>query len=228
LGHFISKGGVNIDGVGRQMIEQFMDRGLISDAADLYDLKKEDMIDLEGFGEKSAENTVQAIQASRTVPLSRFIYALGIRHVGTQTAIDLATEFRTLKALRQASVERIASVEGVGPIVAESIVSFFSDQKSADLVDRLERRMSIEAVQEPVGEKKLSGTSFVITGTLESMSRDEAKDLIRSLGGRISDSVSGKTDYLVAGDKAGSKLEKAKKLGVTILNEDEFKSMVKQ
>ncbi|MFH1046674.1 MAG: NAD-dependent DNA ligase LigA [Patescibacteria group bacterium] len=228
LDHFISKGGVNIDGVGEQMIEQFMEEGLISDAADLYELRREDLIGLEGFGEKSAENTVNAIAASRQVPLSKFIYALGIRHVGTQTAIDLAAEFRTLKAIREASTEEIAAVEGVGPKVAASIVQFFRDAKQILLVDRLEKLMDIQdaVVKSDVGP--LSGQTFVITGTLDSLSRDEAKELVRSRGGKPVESVSASTSYIVVGENPGSKLDKARKLGVTVLNEAEFLSMVKQ
>ncbi len=228
LGHFISKAGVNIDGMGIQNIEQFMEEGLISDAAGLYRLQKEDLIGLEGFGEKSAEKAISAIKASSQVPLNKFIYALGIRHVGTQTAVDLAAHFRTLSALRKASEEDIAAVQGVGPVVAESVVSYFADENNCRMVNELEGLMDIKSDSGRQNDGALHGKTFVLTGSMEKMSRNEAKELIISMGGKVSGSVSGKTDYIVAGDSPGSKLDIANKLGVTVLNEREFLSMVKQ
>jgi DNA ligase (NAD+) len=206
-----------------------MEEGLISDAADLYELRQEDLAGLPGLGEKSAENLITAIKQSREVALSRFIYALGIRHVGTQTAIDLAAHFGSLNALRQAEVGEIAGIAGVGPVVAESVADYFADRKNAMLVDRLTKSMKIKSDRSATqAAGKLAGQTFVITGTLDSMSRDEAKELIRSLGGKVSGSISASTDYLVAGDKPGSKLAKAEKLGVEVLNEESFLSKVKQ
>jgi DNA ligase (NAD+) len=228
ISHFISKGGVDIDGVGPRMIEQFMEEGLIRDAADLFTLKKEDLIGLEGFGEVSAKNTVEAIDASRSVPLGKFIYALGIRHVGTQIADDIAVELKDLESVRQADVDKIASVEGVGSVVAESLVSYFADEKNSSLVDRLAKEMEIVPVTGGKSTGPLSGKSFVLTGSLDTMSRSEAKDMIKAAGGKVVSSVSAATDYLLVGDKPGSKLDKAKKIGVDVLNEQDFLAMVQK
>ncbi|MFH2063470.1 MAG: NAD-dependent DNA ligase LigA [bacterium] len=226
--HFVAKGGMDIDGVGEKMIEQFMDEGLVRDAADLFELRGEDLFGLDGFGAKSAENVIEAIRASRRVPLRKFLFALGIRHVGQQIAADLSAEFRTLSALCRASVEEIAAVDGVGSVVAESLVGWFADRKNAALLDRLLAHLTVESDHGRTAGGKLSGRTFVLTGTLESLTRDEAKSRIESLGGHVSVTVSAKTDYLVAGADPGSKLERARKLGVAVLNERDFLSMVKQ
>ncbi|OGM00573.1 hypothetical protein A2480_04495 [Candidatus Uhrbacteria bacterium RIFOXYC2_FULL_47_19] len=227
--HFVAKGGINADGIGEKMIEQFMDQGLIRDAADLFLLRPEDLMELEGFGEKSAENVVIAIKVSSKVPLRKFLVALGIRHVGTQIAADLATEFKTLAALRNSSAEEIAAVEGVGQVVAESIESYFRDVKNIDLLDRLLEHLT---VQPDPGRKSVSGPllgkSFVLTGTLESLTREQAKEQIVALGGRVSGSVSARIDYVLVGADPGSKIDQARKLGVAILNEQDFLTMVNQ
>ena len=228
IGHFISKGGVNMDGVGPKIVEQFMEEGLIRDAADLYELDEDDLVGLEGFGEVSARNVIESIGSSREVPLGKFIYALGIRHVGTQTADDLAYEFKDIEGLRNASEEAIAAVEGVGPVVAESVVSFFREPKNAGLLDRMLKHVDVRPVKGRKAAGPLSGKTFVVTGTLESLSRAEAQDRIRAKGGKVADSVSGNTDYLVVGENPGSKFEKAKKLGVTVLNERDFLAILKQ
>ncbi|MEA3249674.1 MAG: NAD-dependent DNA ligase LigA [Patescibacteria group bacterium] len=224
--HFISKGGIDADGVGGKMIEKFMEEGLVRDAADLFTLTEADLTGLEGFGKKSAENVIVSIKTSRKVPLGKFIYALGIRHVGTQTAMDLADEFRGIEALREAPQERMASVEGVGPIVAESVAAYFSDKKNSRLVDRLLEYMEVQSVSGRKTAGPLTGKTFVLTGTMRKMTRNEAKDRIRVLGGKVVGSVSGSTDFLVVGESPGSKLDKAKKFGVTVLKEPDFLAMV--
>ncbi len=228
IGHFISKAGVDIDGLGPKMVEQFMEQGLIRDAADLYELEKGDLVGLEGFGEVSAENVIGAIGASRKVPLGRFIYALGIRHVGSQTADDLAAEFKDIDALRRADKETVAAVEGIGPVVAESVVSYFADAKNADLVDRLLEAMDVRPAKGRGSAGPLKGKTFVLTGTLSALTRAEAKDRIKALGGKVAGSVSKSTDYLVVGEEPGSKLDKARKLDISVLNERDFLAMVKR
>jgi len=228
LDHFVSKAGVNIDGIGDKIVEQLMEEGLVRDAADFYDLRVEDLVGLEGFGQKMAENVIAAIQASRKASLKKFLFALGVRHVGTQTAADLAAQFRTLDALREASQDKIAAVEGIGPVVAESVVSYFGDPKNRKLIDRLSAVMHIERDSGRRAGGALSGKSFVLTGTLESMTRPEAKEAIEAMGGKVVDSVSASTDYLVVGAEPGSKLKKAQQFGVAVLKESDFLSMVKR
>jgi DNA ligase (NAD+) len=228
LRHFISKAGVNVEGLGERMVERFLEAGLINDAADLFLLRQEDLIGLEGFGEKLAENVINSIRASRRVSLRKFLFALGIRHVGTQIAADLAAKFRTLSALRHAAQTEISEVDGVGSKVAESIISFFSETKNQRLLDRLEKLLRIEADEGSMANGPLVGKNFVLTGSLEKLGRSEAKNLIQTLGGRVTETVRSSTDYLLVGEQPGSKLDKAQKLGITILSEQEFLSMVKK
>lgn len=223
--HFVSKKGVDMPGIGDKIVERFIDEGLIGDAADLYKLKQEDLAGIEGFGDVSAEKLVATVQSHRKVPLSRFLYGLGIRHVGEETAVDLADRFRTIEAVREASEEDLAAVPGVGPVVAKSVAEWFAERRNAAYVDRLLKE--VEAV--PAAAKKagkLTGKTFVLTGTLARMTRDEAKARIRSLGGDVAGSVSAQTDYVVAGEEAGSKLKKAQTLGVPVLNEARFLAML--
>ncbi len=223
--HFVSKKGMNIEGLGEKIIETFHDIGLISDVVSIYHLKKSDIDGLEGFGEKSADNIITSINASRTVPLNRFLYSLGIRHVGEQTAKDIAKHFGDIQKIRTATFEELTSVDGVGDKVGAELVAFFANAKNANLVDRLLKEVTIIHEQK-VGSSKLSGLTFVITGTLPTLSRDEAKELIEKHGGKVSSSVSAKTNYLLAGESAGSKLSDAQKLGVTILSEEGLKDMI--
>jgi DNA ligase (NAD+) len=225
LVHFVSKKGMNIDGLGEKIIETFHDIGFVTDAASIYILTKEDIEGLEGFGEKSAENIIASIEASRKVPFHRFLYALGIRHVGEQTAKDIAKHFLTLDALRCASFEVLQNIEGVGEKVAASLVEFFATAKNSTLIDHLLTHITIEQ-EDRVSGGKLSGLTFVITGTLPTVSRDEAKKYIESSGGKVASSVSKKTSYLLAGENAGSKYTDAVKLGVRIISEEEFKTML--
>ncbi len=223
--HFVSKKSADMPGLGDKIVERFIDEGLIRDAADLYALKKEDLAGLEGFGEVSAEKLVGVIQSHRRLPLARFLYGLGIRHVGEETAADLADAFRTVGAVRKASAEDFAAVPNVGPVVAKSVASWFAERRNASYVDRLLKEVEVvPAAAKRAG--KLTGKTFVLTGTLERMTRDEAKARIRSLGGDVAGSVSANTDFVVAGDDAGSKLKKAQYLGITVLNEARFLAML--
>jgi DNA ligase (NAD+) len=218
--HFVNA--FEIYTVGPKIITRFKDEGLISDAADLFTLTTGDIDTLERFGEKSAENIIRSIQDHKKVSLARFIYALGINNVGEQTSEDLAEHFGTLTKLRNASLDKINEVENIGPIVSQSVYDFFRHKENEKYIDKL----LVNGVRIINPEKKtpgkLTGKTFVITGTLESMSRDEAKAKIKAQGGKITESVSKKTDYVVVGDDPGSKYDKAQKLGVSILGENNF------
>ncbi|MGB8815630.1 MAG: NAD-dependent DNA ligase LigA [Minisyncoccia bacterium] len=220
--HFVSKKAFNMDGLGPKIIDVLMDNNLISTFPDIFTLEKGDLLSLPRFGEKSVENVFDSIEKSRKVTLPKFIVSLSIPQVGEETAIDLAENFRTIEKIREASVEDLQKINGVGDVVAESLFAFFADKGNKKLVDSLLKQIKIEkapASDAGANSRKLSGLTFVITGTLSSMSRDSAKAKIRALGGDISESVSSKTSYLVAGENPGSKLEKAQKLGVKILTE---------
>jgi DNA ligase (NAD+) len=224
--HFVSKKAYDIDGLGEKIVEQLVDEGLIKNVADIFTLKFGDVAGLEGFGEKSAQNLIDAIENAKLVTLPRFIFALGISNVGIETAIRFANVFKTFQKLQAANFEELVAVDDVGPRVAESVLEYFKDSENIKLVATLfENGVHIQKLQE-VQNNKLQGKSFVFTGTMEKMSRDEAQDLVRSLGGEISGSVSKNTSYVVAGESAGSKLDKARILGVEILTEDEFLKMI--
>lgn len=224
--HFVSKKGMNIEGMGDKIVETFRELGLIDTYDSIYVLSKEDIAQLEGFGEKSAENIMGAINSSRTVPLNRFMYALGIRHVGETTAKDLSRHFSSLKELMNASYEELSLVDGVGEKVAESLVSFFADSKNETLINNLLKHVTI--TQETVSQSKsLDSLTFVITGSFSSMSRDEAKTRIENHGGKVSASVSSKTDYLLAGEGGGGKRKDAEILGVKIISEEELTKLIK-
>jgi DNA ligase (NAD+) len=222
--HFVSKDAFDIDGLGEKIVEMLIVEGLISDAADLYALTEGDLIPLERFADKSAENLVEAIQAKKKVPFSRFLYGLGIRHVGAVTASLLAAEFHDLEHLEKASEEELARVEGVGVVVGKSIARWFRDKKNQALLTKL-KKLGVR-YQEIKIQNKLKGSTFVITGSLESLSREEAEEKIRLLGGKASGSVSKETDYLVVGEKPGSKLAKAEQLGVKIIKEEELLALI--
>ncbi len=225
--HFVSRKAFNIDGLGEKIVEQLLSEGLISDAADLFVLTKGNLEPLERFAEKSAQNLVDAIVAARRQPFNRFLYALGIRHVGEETAIDLASHFGTIEKLQRATREELESIHEVGSVMAESIVSWFADKENQRFLEKLFRNgVTIEGHKSSVMSHKLSGKTFVLTGGLASMSRDEAKEKIRALGGDVSESVSKKTSYVVVGTDAGSKAEKAKRLGIAMLTEKEFLAMI--
>jgi DNA ligase (NAD+) len=225
IAHFTDKNAVDMPGLGDRIIERLLDEGLIRDAADLFTLRSDDLADLERFAEKSSANIISSIQSRRRVPLSRFIFALGIRHVGEETASDMACHFLSFEALRSASEEQLAAVPNIGPVVAASIREFFDDQAQQTLVDKLLKVMDIERAK-PAAKGPLSGQTFVLTGTLKDLARDEAKERIRRLGGQVAESVSRKTSYVVVGVDPGSKADKARKLGVTMLKEDEFSAIL--
>lgn len=225
--HFASKGAMNIDGLGPQIVELLLANKLISDVADLYSLEASQIETLERMGAKSAQNLVSAIDASKSAGLARLIYALGIRNVGEVAAAALADRFGTLDELTVASAEQIAELEDFGEITAECVVNFFSHPQNVALCQRLKDSGLVTVnTNEPKGEL-LAGLSFVLTGTLPTMSRDEASELIKKAGGKVVGSVSKKTDYVVAGEAAGSKLTKAQSLGIKIISEAELLELLK-
>jgi DNA ligase (NAD+) len=224
--HFVSRRAFDMAGIGPKIIDQLMDAGLIGDAADLFTLEKEDLLNLERFADRSAQKTISSIQSRQKIVLSKFIYSLGIDHVGEETAFALAKKFHTLDSLRKASLEELQNVRDIGPVVAESVYEWFQKPYNQNLLDKI-LKAGVHVAQEKVIQSKLSGKVFVLTGTLESMSREEAQDKIRELGGDVSSSVSEQTDYVVAGSEPGSKYDKAQKLGVKILDEKEFLSLLK-
>lgn len=224
--HFASRHVMDIDGLGEALVSQLAERGLVKNVADLYRLTKADLLTLERMGDKSAENVLAEIVDSKKLPLERVIYGLGIRMVGERTAQFLAEHFGSLDAIMEASVEELQEVNEVGPRIAESIVEFFSDEHNRKLVDDLRKAgLTLKGHKKEKGTK-LAGKTFVLTGTLANYSRDEAKKLIEDAGGRVSGSVSKKTDFVVAGDDAGSKLDKAKELGVAVIGEEEMENLM--
>ncbi len=223
--HFASRHVMNIDGLGDALVNQLTDRGLVKNVADLYKLTKDDLLKLERMGEKSAENVLAEITASKKLPLERVIYGLGIRFVGERTAQFLAEHFGSLDAIMNASAEELEEVNEVGPRIAESIVEFFADEHNRKLVSDLRKAGLTFTGQKRAKGTKLAGKTFVLTGTLERHTRDEAKKMIEDAGGRVSGSVSKKTDYVVAGSDAGSKLDKARELGVLVIGEEELEKL---
>jgi DNA ligase (NAD+) len=224
--HFASRHVMNIDGLGEALVNQLTERGLVKNVADLYKLTKADLLGLERMGEKSAENVLSEIEASKKLPLERVIYGLGIRMVGERTAQFLAEHFGSLDAIMKASAEELEEVNEVGPRIAASIVEFFADEHNRELVGDLRKAGLTFAGQKKEKGTKLAGKTFVLTGTLARHTRDEAKEMIENAGGRVSGSVSKKTDYVVAGSDAGSKLDKARELGVSVIGEEELEKLV--
>ena len=221
--HFGSRGAMDIEHLGEAVVDQLVDRGVVHDFADLYRLTVPELAELERLAEKSATNLVNAIAGSRSRGLARVLYALGIRFVGERAARLLAEHFGSADRVAGATVEEIAEIHGIGPRIAESVRLFFDQPANQKALERLrEVGVALEETSRPVGPKPLAGKTFVLTGTLEGMSRDEAKARIGRLGGRVASSVSRKTDYVIAGAEAGSKLEDAKRLGVTVLDESAF------
>src|SRR5437660_3925830 len=224
--HFASRGVMNIDGMGDALVNQLTERSLVKNVADIYKLKKDDLLSLERFADKSAQNIINEIEGSKKLPLERVIYGLGIRFVGERTAQFLAEHFGSMDALENASVEELQNVNEVGPRIAESIVEFFSIPANRKLVERLrESELTLKGKKKERGTK-LAGKTFVLTGTLAKYTRDEAKKMIEDAGGKVASSVSKKTDYVVAGADAGSKLEKAKELGVKLVDEKEMEKLL--
>mgnify|MGYP005837923335 CR=1 FL=1 len=227
--HFASRNAMNIEGLGPQIVAQLIEAGLIRDAADLYRLRQEDLVELERFGERSAENLVRAIAATRGNELARLIFALGIRHVGENVARVLAEEFRSMDALAAATEEDLLAIPAIGPKIAASIVSYFREEQNRRLIEKLRKagvRMEEAPEAAPAGPQPLAGKTFVLTGGLASMTREEAEERLRALGAKVASSVSRKTDYVVVGKDPGSKYQKALELGIEILNEEEFLRML--
>jgi DNA ligase (NAD+) len=221
--HFASKAAMDIDGLGEKNVLALLDAGLIQDTADLYTLKKDHLLKLERFADISAQNLLDATATKKNPPLAKFIFALGIRHVGAQTAIDLANCFKGLDNFAKATVEKLAEVEGVGEVVAESIVAWFSDEDNKELLAKFAKNGVVPQEIKQVKTGSLSGKGFVITGTLNSMSREAAADKIRGLGGTFQTAVGKETSYLVIGENGGiSKLAKAKKLSITQIDEEKL------
>lgn len=221
--HFVSKHAFDIQGLGPKIVDRLIEEGLVKDPADLFLLKEGDVAPLERFAEKSAENLIRSIQEKKEIELSRLIYALGILHVGEETAIDLAKHFGTLEKLQHSSFDELNAILNIGPVVAQSIFEWFQNSRNKELVKRLLKvGVNPKPYKLQTTNYKLKGKTFVLTGTLDSMSRDDAKARIRELGGDISETVSKKTSYVVAGSDPGSKLEKAKKLGVKTIDEREL------
>jgi len=223
--HFASRGVMNIDGMGEALVTQLTDRGLVKNVADIYKLTKKDLLSLERFADKSAQNILDEIEGSKKLPLERVIYGLGIRMVGERTAQFLAEHFGSMEALETASVEQLQEVSEVGPRIAESIVEFFGNPPNRKLVERLREAGLTMRGQKKQRGTRLAGKTFVLTGTLAHFTRDEAKKLIEDAGGKVAGSVSKKTDYVVAGADAGSKLDKAKELGVAVIGEKEMEKL---
>ena len=224
--HFASRHVMDIDGLGEVLVNQLNERGLVKNVADLYKLTKDDLLQLERMGEKSAENVLAEIEASKKLPLERVIYGLGIRFVGERTAQFLAEHFGSLDAIMNANAEELEEVNEVGPRIAESIVEFFADEHNRKLVSDLRKAGLTFFGQKKQKGTKLAGKTFVLTGTLVRHTRDEAKKMIEDAGGRVSGSVSKKTDYVVAGSDAGSKLDKARELGVNVIGEEELERLL--
>ena len=224
--HFASKGAFDFDGLGDKIVDQLVEKKLLTSYADLFKLDAETLAGLERMGAKSAANLIQAIENGKRISFARFIYALGIRHVGEHVAVLLAAHFESLEALASCSKDDLIAIEGIGPVVAESIASFFNREENLIIVDRILQSgvQIVFEVQKMTG--LLDGKVFVLTGTLESMTRRQAKEMIAAAGGKVSGSVSRNTDYVVAGESAGSKLAKARELGIHIIDEVAFREML--
>ena len=224
--HFASRGVMNIEGMGESLVMQLIEKGLVRNVADIYDLTKDNLLSLERFAEKSAQNILDEIDNSKKLPLERVIYGLGIRMVGERTAQFLAEHFGSMEGIENATLEELQNVGEVGPKIAESIAEFFSNPANRKLVDRLRHaKLTLKGEKKERGTK-LAGKTFVLTGTLAHFTRDEAKKLIEDAGGKVTGSVSKKTDYVVAGTDAGSKLDKARELGVAVIDEKEMEKLL--
>lgn len=233
ISHFVGRKGMNIEGMGEKIVEALMKAGLVSDFADIFELKKGDLSPLERFADKSADNLIDAIDESKDVTLAKFIFSLGILHVGEETAVLLANNFNTISDIQNAEKEKLEDIDGVGGVVAQSIVAWLEDSKNKKLMTRLLKFVRIQSPAQNLSAARaddphLFGKIFVLTGSLETLSRDQAKDIIRAFGGKVSSSVSKKTDFVIAGKDSGSKLSNAEKLGVKVIAEKEFLKMTRQ
>jgi len=225
--HFASKACLDIEGLGDKLVSQLVAAGLVRELDDIYRLKKSDLVGLERMGEKSAENLLRSIERSKAVTLDRLINGLGIRHVGEYTARRLAERFATVEELAAASEQTLSEIRDVGPEVARSIRDYFDEPRNLNGVRRLVKFLQIKPLPRSEGRAALSGKTFVLTGALQSMTRERAEAEIAAAGGRVTSSVSRKTDYVVVGAEAGSKLKRAEELGVRTLTEPEFLGLLK-
>lgn len=225
--YFVSKQAFDIDGLGPKIIDKLVENGFISDPADIFTLKKEDFLQLEGFKEKSSQNLISAIEAAKEIPLEKFINALGILHIGEETAIDLARHFGSIKALQHASVDELKQVDGIGDVASKEVHNWFRDKDNQNFIKKL-LNVGIKIKSPKRAGIKLKDKTFVLTGALEQFSREEAENAVRQLGGNVSGSVSRNTDFVVAGAESGSKYDKAKKLGVKIIKEKEFLKLLNE
>jgi DNA ligase (NAD+) len=226
LAHFASRGALDIDSLGEKNVAALVDAKLVHDLADIYALTKEQVLGLDRFAEISATKLVEAVKAVKNPPLPRFIFGLGIRHVGSQTAIDLAEAFGSIEALSKATIDELKNVEGVGEVVAESLAAWFADPDNEALLEKF-AKLGVRPVYESHANGPLHGLNFVVTGTLETMGRDIAAERIRSLGGTFQSSIGKDTDYLVVGKNVGaSKLTKAVKFGTKQINEQDFLKLI--
>ena len=227
--HFASRGAMDIEGLGPAVIEQLVDQGLVSDVSDLYKLGENDLAKLERMGAKSARNLVEAIEESKGRDLYRVVYGLGILHIGVNAAGVLAARFLSIDALGAAGVEELADVEGIGPIVAQSVVDFFAAKRNRGTIEKLRKsgvNMRVPEAPSRGREGPFSGKTFVLTGKLAGYTREEAGRLIERLGGKVASSVSSRTDYVLVGEDPGSKLDKARRLGVRVIDESEFEGLI--
>ena len=223
--HFASRRAMDIEGLGEKLVDQLVETGLVRKLSDIYRLKKEDLVNLERMGEKSAQNLLEQIERSKNAGLARLIFALGIRYVGEHLAEVLAEHFPSLEALSNATYEELIQIPEIGPRIAQSIVDFFRNAENRKLIQEL-KELGVKTEAEKPKEGPLSGKTFVFTGTLSAFTREEARRLVESLGGRVASSVSRKVDYVVVGADPGEKLRKAQELGITILTEEEFRKLV--
>ena len=224
--HFASRGAMDIEGLGEKVSAQLFDAKLIADPADLYFLNKEQLAALDRQAEKSAQNLIEAISKSKSPPLDKFIYALGIRHVGERTAKLLAARFGSMENLMTANKEDLTAINEIGPEIAASIVEFFHEHKNIDVMNKFKQAGVVPQKKETDKNAPLQGKSFVFTGTMDKMGRNEAKTIVENLGGTIHSSVTKKTTYVVAGSEPGSKIDKAKSSGIKIISEEEFLKLI--
>lgn len=228
LVHFVSRDAMDIEGLGPAMIEVLLNEGLIKNIVDIYELKFEDIAKLDRMGEKSANNLLEAINKSKENPLDKLLNSFGIRHIGSKSAKILAKNYENIDLLMDATVEELCNINEIGEIMAESLVKFFASEQTKDLISRLkEAHVNMNSNIQKVEDNRFENMIFVLTGTLPSLSRNEASEIIESFGGKVSSSVSKKTSFVLAGEEAGSKLDKAQSLGVKIISEDEFREMIK-
>jgi len=225
LTHFCSRDAMDCEGVGPALIEQLVDRGMVSKASDLYRLTREQLLELDGIKEKSAQNILNAIRASKDRDFARVVFALGIRHVGWTTASAIAAAMGSMDRLRKATVEELSRIEGIGEVVATSVRGFFDDPRNQELVDDL-KSLGLRMRAEKRAAGPLEGKVFVFTGELRSMGRSDAEALVTSLGGKAGSSVTKATDYVVVGENPGSKLDRARSMGKTVLSEEQFLELV--